>query len=60
MSKTATVDLTGAFTKSLVAKLDRAETALRALYDAMPTGYGEDRALNEALRQAEKVLGISQ
>lgn len=35
------------------------KAALRALYDAVPTGYGEDRALNEALRQAEKVLEIS-
>lgn len=31
---------------------------LQDLYDAMPTGYGEDRALNEALRQTERVLGL--
>lgn len=67
MSKTGTLDLTGAFTKSLVAKLDKAEhqrdaaiSALRALYDAIPTGFGEDRALNEATKQAEKVLGVKQ
>lgn len=58
MSKTATLDLTAAFTKSLVAELDRAETALRALYDAMPIGYGEDRSLNEAMILAEEALGI--
>lgn len=33
--------------------------ALQNLYDAMPSGYGEDRALNEALRHAEKVLGVA-
>jgi hypothetical protein len=69
MSKTGTIgtlDLTGAFTKSLVAKLDKAEAerdklreALQDLYDAMPAGYGDDRALNEALAGAEKALEIA-
>lgn len=67
LDKTITLDLTGAFTKSLVAKLEKAErerdealAALQALYDAIPTGFGEDRALNEATKQAEKVLGVKQ
>lgn len=58
MKKTAVLDLTGNFTKSLVAKLDMTQTALHALYDVMPTGYGEDRELNEAMVLAEKALGI--
>lgn len=43
----------------LIAERRKAVAALEALYDAIPTGFGEDRALNEATKQAEKVLGIS-
>jgi hypothetical protein len=32
--------------------------ALQALYNACPTGFGNDRALDEALKQAEAVLGV--
>jgi hypothetical protein len=37
---------------------DAARKALQALYNACPTGFGNDRALDEALKQAEAVLGV--
>jgi len=37
----------------------RVLAALEALYDACPTGFGNDRALDEALKQAEAVLGCA-
>lgn len=44
----------------LMAERREAMAALEALYDAIPTGFGEDRALNEATKQAEQVLGVKQ
>jgi hypothetical protein len=40
------------------AQRDEFREALQALYDACPTGFGNDRALDEALKQAEAVLGV--
>ena len=40
----------------LRAERDQLRHALQALYDAIPTGYGDDRSLNDAIRLAEQAL----